>query len=64
MANRLLLKEGCRLEQVLFATESFEEDESEELVFDDPSISRMYLAEYMLARDRKKLVFPHEEGSC
>ena len=62
VANRLLPKEDYRSEQVLFATEAFQEDESEELASDDPSTSHMDIAEHMISRDRKQLVYSYEEG--
>lgn len=64
VANRLLpdIDNENRSEQTLFATEAFEEDESEQLRCDDPSTAHMDIAEHMLARDRKQLVYSYEEG--
>lgn len=56
------LKDDYRSEQSLFAAEAFEEDESEEFLPDDPSTSQRDIAEHMLARDGKKLIYSYEES--
>ncbi len=63
VAYRLLPEKEDSSFYDLFATKAFEEDESEELKSDDLSISHYEIAEHMIARDRKKLVYSYDEGS-